>query len=330
MEQKEIKIGVTYSTLSPAELLEKILPDYKIPAAYKCEFWARGFNDTYKVFTKNGNYSLRVYRHGWRSLSDIEFEIEALVFLNNAGAEVAYPIEKREGGYIIPIGAPEGIRYVILTKWIEGLTPDYETPGNAFRYGKSVAKMHTLSSGFQSKYERYKIDLDHLLHRPIESIKKYISHRKGDVKLLEDYESILSRVVSSISFQELDFGFCHGDIHGHNAHDLNGVISHFDFDFCGYGCRAYDLATFKWSAKLWKKELEWWPDFLDGYRSERNISENNLTLIEPYIAIRDIWLLGLHIDDAQDMSIGWLNDKYIDKRMELLKNVVGSIAATNS
>lgn len=330
MERKEIKIGATYSTLSSAQLLENILANYKIPAAYRCEFWARGLNDTYKVFTKNGNYSLRVYRHGWRTLSEIEFEIEALVFLNNAGAEIAYPIEKREGGYVIPIRAPEGKRYAILTKWVEGSTPDYESPGNAFRYGKSVAKLHNLSSGFQSKYERYKIDLDHLFHDPIRSIKKYISHRETDVKLLENYESMLSKIVSSVSVQELDFGFCHGDIHGHNAHDVNGVITHFDFDCCAYGYRAYELATFKWSAKLWNKESERWPEFLDGYKSERDISEKNLTLIEPYIAIRDIWLLGLHIDNTKDISNGWINDKYINNRMDLLKDVVGGITVSKS
>lgn len=163
------------------------------------------------------------------------------------------------------------------------------------------------------------------MRAPIQSIKKFISHREADIHLLERYELILSEMMSSLSIQEADFGFCHGDFHGYNAHDYDGVITHFDFDCCGYGHRAYDLATYRWGARLSKKEKEWWPEFLDGYRAERKFSETDLKLIEPYIAIRDIWLLGVHIDNAPDMSYGWLNDKYIDKRFEFLKDVFEEI-----
>lgn len=319
MNYEEVKVGPTYSTQSSVDLINLVLSEYNLRAPIACDFWARGFNDTYKVTTEDRNYSLRVYRHDWRSLQEVEFEIEALVHLKVAGFDVAYPIERRDGGFITVIRAPEGIRYATLTRWVEGLPLDYDVEGSAARFGKSVARAHALSAEFQSRNFRRQLDLDYLLHRPVQSIKKFISRREDVVSIFESYESSLSETVRQFSVQGLDFGFCHGDFHGFNAHDSAGVITHFDFDFCGYGHRAYDLATYKWSARLCKKENERWPQFLEAYATERKLSEADLALINPYIAIRDIWLLGVHIDDARYMGYGWLNDKYIDQRLEFLR-----------
>lgn len=144
MKYKEIEIGATYSTLDPIKITRFILSGYNIPTPTGCDFWVRGFNDTYKVTTKTGNYSLRVYRQGWRSLSDIEYELDALVYLKAVGCDVAYPIEKRGGGFITAIRSPEGIRYAILTNWVEGSPLNYDVEGSAARFAKSVAQAHAL------------------------------------------------------------------------------------------------------------------------------------------------------------------------------------------
>ena len=85
-----------------------------------CEFWARGLNDTYKISSDRENFALRVYRKKWRTQSDIKFELNAIKHLHKKGADVAYPIERNQGGYITDIEAPEGIRQVIVTKYAEG------------------------------------------------------------------------------------------------------------------------------------------------------------------------------------------------------------------
>jgi thiamine kinase-like enzyme len=40
----------------------------------------------------------------------------------------------------------------------------------------------------------------------------------------------------------LEIGFCHGDFHGGNACQKDGSFTFYDFDCCGWGYRAYDLA----------------------------------------------------------------------------------------
>ncbi|WP_429842749.1 hypothetical protein [Brevibacillus sp. FIR094] len=51
---------------------------------------------------------------------------------------------------------------------------------------------------------------------------------------------------------------CHGDLQGNfntNFCDDN-TYTHFDFDLCGYGWRAYDLAAFKLSRILIEEDDE--------------------------------------------------------------------------
>ncbi|NOT84369.1 MAG: phosphotransferase [Methylococcaceae bacterium] len=319
MATQDLKIGASYSTLCAVELQDDVVSQYKVTNVLSCEFWARGLNDTYKVSTENGNFALRIYRKNWRTQDDIEFELDGLAYLHNKGARVAYPIERKMGGYITHISAPEGIRQVILTKYAEGVALKYETPTDAEKYGQAAAKIHALSSGFESKHHRYKLDIRHLITEPIREIQPYLSHREIDWQFIREFSTRLANIITGVSEKNLDYGFCHGDFHGFNAHEHSGKITHFDFDCCGFGLRAYDLATFKWSLRLGKKEAELWPMFLKGYQSVRDISELDLSFVESFVAIRDIWLMGLHMGNANDLAKGWIDEAYVDERMKFLR-----------
>ena len=75
---------ITYSTLSPAAVISQIFSAYDLGSAASCDFFARGLNDTFRVQTPGERYALRIYRYGWRSLSDVEYEIDALLHLDRA------------------------------------------------------------------------------------------------------------------------------------------------------------------------------------------------------------------------------------------------------
>jgi Ser/Thr protein kinase RdoA (MazF antagonist) len=307
-----------------------VVSQYKISDPISCEFWARGLNDTYKVSSDTENFALRIYRKNWRTQSNILFEIEAIKHLHKKGANVAYPIERNEGGYITNIVAPEGIRQVIVTKYADGIILKYEKPEDAATYGRETAHIHELSSDFDSKHHRYKLDFNHLVQEPMADIESYLCHRPNDWKFIKELASNLSKIFISVSSKELDYGFCHGDCHGYNAHEYNNEITHFDFDCCGFGFRVYDLATFKWSLRLQKKETEFWPKFLDGYKSVRKIPDIDLNLIESFVAVRDIWLMALHMGNTDYLAKGWIDETYIDKHMEFLREVDLKVNAEDS
>lgn len=99
---------VHYSTLLSCALQEKILTRYHFDGFPLCEFLYRGMNDSYLVKDLSSQYLFKVYRHAWRSLVDVESEIELLQYLKANGVSVSFPIADKQGNAIQKICAPEG------------------------------------------------------------------------------------------------------------------------------------------------------------------------------------------------------------------------------
>ena len=118
----------------------------------------------------------------------------------------------------------------------------------------------------------------------------------------------------------MDKGFCHGDVHGGNAHLHNGVLTHFDFEECGFGFRVFDLATFKWAFGLRDSKSEKWQAFVNGYQSVRKISEADFELLDTFVLLRHVWLIGFHMRNASDFGGELTSDEYIDRQWRVLKS----------
>jgi len=313
---------VTHSILSTKALMADILPDYDIGTPMECKLLNRGLNDTYLVRTASENYILRVYRAGWRSDSDIHYELEALLHLKRLNVSVSAPVLRKDGELLRTISAPEGSRTIVLFTYALGKEPAYAAneEGESYQYGRSVAQIHAETDGFRSRYQRFHLDLEHLLDAPLKSIQPLLLHRPDDWEYLQSLSEKLRQLVVHIPLSSLESGFCHGDFHGWNAHvDQDGTLTFFDFDCCGYGWRAYDIAVFRWGARWSGKEKERWPHFLRGYREVRPINEVDVHATSYFVAIRHFWLLGLHTSNGQDWGFGWMNDQYFDQAIKFFR-----------
>lgn len=87
-----IPFPVTHSILAPEALLAEVLPLYDLAEQVSCLFLTRGVNDTYLVWVGETKYILRVYRAGWRSLSDVLYEIEFVRYLDQKEIAVSMPV----------------------------------------------------------------------------------------------------------------------------------------------------------------------------------------------------------------------------------------------
>jgi Ser/Thr protein kinase RdoA (MazF antagonist) len=288
-----VAIKPDYSVLKEDELLKIVVPLFQISEIIDCKQYYEGANDSYKVFTANKNYLLRIYSHNWRRHSEIEFEIEALLHLHAKKAHIAFPIATKDDNYILPISAPEGIRYAIMLSFAEG---NEFWDGNIDiwkKYAANIADIHSSSEDFKSPAQRFYLDRKHLLEQPEIEIGKYISAEHQNHNYIFELIERLKYEYDKLSKQKLDYGFCHGDLHGGNAHLNNGEMVFFDFDCCGYGYRAYDLAVFKWNLKLNGNE-ERWGAFIDTYLQKRELCQSDLNSIDLFVIIRHIWMLGFH------------------------------------
>jgi Ser/Thr protein kinase RdoA (MazF antagonist) len=308
---------VTSSILSVKDLADTILACYDINEPYDCRFFHNGLNDTYLLNSISTKYILRIYRLHWRTISDILYELDVIRFLNSHDIKVSIPITRKDGKLTGTISAPEGNRYFVLFSYAPGKDISYNTEEEteSFLYGKSVAKIHKATDKFTTSHARFNLNFTHLLDSPLKSIEPFLIHRKDDWNYLV---KLADRLRIKVSGMHLETGFCHGDFHGGNAHiDENKNITFFDFDCCGPGWRAYDIAVFLWCSRLQNKHKTRWTPFLRGYTEERKLNEPDILAAQYFTAIRNFWLLGLHTQNLVNVfGLSWLNDEYFDKALK--------------
>ncbi len=318
---ENIEVDVICSTIDISSLIEKVVALYNFDNITNYEFIQRGNNDTYKLQTSSADYILRIYRYSWRDTSEINFEIDVLQHLNKHGVNVSFPIRKIDGNFLTKINAPEGIRYMLITKFANGKELTYSELNDAYIYGKSVANIHLKSENFESNHHKNELDMNFLLYEPIEIINNYLSKYLKEKKYFESFIKKLLTKIKSLPMNDLEFGFCHGDLHGGNAHQYLNNIIFFDFDFCGFGWRSYDIAVFRWGCRLRNQEDDLWAAYLDGYRSVKRISDIDLEWSKYFLIIRDIWVMALHIKNSKSFGTIWISDMYIKKRMKFLREL---------
>lgn len=305
---KTSSFPVTDSTPSPHALVTEVLSAYAIEPVIECRFLHKTVNDTFLVLTTGPKYILRVYRAGVRAASDVQYELEALCHLHHERVAVSVPLARRRGGFIGTIPAPEGVRLVVLFTFAPGveMKMDAAEDRQVVAYGRAAAQIDAAGDDFRPDVHRA-VDVNQLLVRPLELIEPLIRGRAEDWKYLQALAGRLRNWLEELPDGHLEIGFCHGDLHGGNAHfDEQAGVTFFDFDCSGDGWRAYELAVFRWSARLRGKEKEYWPLFLSGYQEVKSIGNRDIEATVNFIAVRHFWLLGLHAALPTIMApVGW-------------------------
>jgi len=309
----------------PDALIEQVLPAYGLGVISRCRLHARGLNDTYKVETAGGeSFFLRVYRHGWRSRAEIEAELAILRHLDRHGARVSVSLARTDGATITVLDCAEGQRFAAVFAAAPGKEIAYKNYSEeaARAYAAAAAATHDAGDTFAGARPRPALDLAELLERPLRLVLGAIAHRADDVAYLVALgASLRGRIEGSGG---LAHGFCHGDLHGQNACARDGVVTLYDFDCCGWGFRAYDVAVFPWAFALTDAAPEriemMGRAFLGEYLRRRHLGEADIAAIPTFVAIRQIWLIGLHISLGDRFGWGWMNDGYFDRQLEVLRD----------
>jgi Ser/Thr protein kinase RdoA (MazF antagonist) len=313
----------TYSTLSAEALVTKVLPDYGLGDVEGCRFYSGGFNDTYVVRLVDGStYYLRVYRTRWRSRADVGYELDALTHLHRKGVPVARPLPCRDGSLVRELLAPEGRRHAALFVEAKGEEPSYEQDpeDKAYHYGRAVAGLHNAVDDLNSPHQRFHIDLDHLIDTPLRNIEPVLGRRVADWAYVQRFAATVRQRIVDLPVKALEQGFCHGDLQGyHHRIADDGTMTFFDFDCCGYGFRAYDVAVFRWCGRLDEQEGVWWGPYLRGYGEVRPLGDLDVEAVPLFVCARHIWHMGMHTQNADDWGWGQLGDAYFDRRLGWLR-----------
>jgi Ser/Thr protein kinase RdoA (MazF antagonist) len=314
---------VTYSTLSCGALVTHLLSQYDIGEVLSCQFWRRGLSDVYLVETQAAQYILRVSHAHWRSLPEVAFELELLEFLDHKRIPVAYPLRTVNGDLWVAIHAPEGDRYSALFIYAPGCVPIGDlNPVQSYTLGRSVAQFHTVGLVFESSFSRDALSLEFLIEDSIEVIKPFMMDRKHDFANLIETADHLMRSLSQLSKQSPHWGLCWGDPHSGNVHfTSDDRLTMFDFDQCGHGWRAFDVAKFFQVALRGGVSLQVRSAFLAGYQSVSVLEKWELDHLRAFTQVSHIWSWSIALTHAQIHDYCKLDYHFFNRRLEHLKRL---------
>jgi Ser/Thr protein kinase RdoA (MazF antagonist) len=308
-----------YSTSRADAVADFVTLHYAISTPVQCRLLNRGLNDVYRLTAASGNsYIFRISHHRARGPADAKTETEFLLHLARHGVPVARPIETRGGDLFLRGEAPEGAREGVLFEELRGRVVDAMSTSDARANGRTLAMLHNAAESYIASNPLYRLDLDHLLHRPLERLRNSVLF--SEAASFDEFEAIARRVAERIAaFGPLTHTQCHGDCHGFNARiQDDGSAAFFDFDDGGPGYLAYDLSVFLWAKVSYGRTLHhMWDAFVDGYRVVRPLAVNDFEAAHAFVAVRHIWLLSEHASRAPE----WGSEpvSYIPKEISFLR-----------
>jgi len=319
---------VTYSLLSQEALLSHIKDHYEVHEPVSLQYFLRGMNDTYVLTTGQGKYIFRVYRADRRNHSEIAFELDVLNDLHVKGVNVSVPINRKDGTFINNFLVVEGVKHGVMFSYAEGDEKPIHAIEDSYLFGQAVAQIHKGTDNFSSEHVRGNLDFVHLIEKPLDTIKSHMEHRQEDYDFLHDLAMRLKTQIVNHLEEGLDWGLCHGDLHGNTnvAFTDEGTLTHYDFDICGYGWRAYDIAEFRLAREIHsghnKDEVEkLWDAFLKGYRDIRFISDNDVNVVPVFVVLRQLWLFGLCFSESELIGEADFDQGFVDSKMDYFRNL---------
>lgn len=310
---------ITYSTLAPQALVDRVLSRYAVGEITSCVFWMRGLSDIYLVEAGDRRYVLRVSHAHWRSHAEIEFELELLAFLHKNHIPVAHPLSTLDGKLAIEISALEGKRYASLFSYAAGQVAVGDLNKlQAQRLGETLARLHKTAQNFHCPADRPHLTVNYLLDDSLRELAPFlkISARSYINEAIAQIKEQLRHLPKELPI----WSVCWGDPHSGNVHFTEtNEITLFDFDQCGYGWRAFDIAKFLQVTLQAGISPSVRKAFLQGYQSTEPLEEIELKCMQPLIQVAQIWSWAISVKSAIVHNHSKLDDSYFHQRFEHFK-----------
>lgn len=237
---------------------------YEVGPVTGCRPLHDGLNHTFAITTESGQYAVRVYgRNKWwvSGESDLLFELDLLDHLYKHDVPVSRSIPTRAGHRLATIDK----RRVGLFTWAPG-EPKHSTPGQVFVVGATLAAIHVAADSFETAHHRHRWDLESLLDRYLGTLGlDRVPARQA--RFVRRHIAEIRRRLSEFDPGPTGWGIIHGDVQELNYHFHEDRITFLDFDLCGYGWRAYDVAYYYTRIPKYQRGA-----LIRGYESVRPLS----------------------------------------------------------
>jgi Ser/Thr protein kinase RdoA (MazF antagonist) len=270
-----------------------------------------------------------VYRYGFRTIEEIRAEIQLLTVLKDSGIPATEPVMKTDGEYILRFKVAEGLRYSVLytSAGVKSSQQVKETDEYNRRLGRYIGSIHKTWDRIDYPVNRWHLDVSTFIDNSMNHIRKYRQWYSFDIDFLEEVaKKTQERIDSAFHKNKPGYGICHGDFNPGNIRfdpDDNPVL--FDFDFCGYGWRIYDISVYinafslGWDRTGMEKRKRRREAFLEGYRAVMPLIDDEFNNMYLFVPFRRIFNIGtLYISMSNTWGDNWVNINLNDD-IEMLK-----------
>jgi Ser/Thr protein kinase RdoA (MazF antagonist) len=282
------------------------LTAYDVPVARLTPL-GRGLNTTFRVDGADGNrYVLRIQRPDGPSVPQVRSEmawLSAIARDTDLVAPKPVPTRSRETLTVVADPAVPEPRTCVLYHWVEGRFVDERLSApQLYRLGEFTAKLQVHGArmnGFDrgrvddlSVFGRSQVDgfSSTVVDRAVAAVTALDSADGGELVRAAIVRA--QAVRSELGFGADVFGLVHGDLHQENYLFHRGQVRAIDFDDCGFGHYAYDLAVTVKELGHLPHRAELREALLDGYRSVRPASfADDAEVIDAFVGLRRVQLL---------------------------------------
>ncbi|WP_410606418.1 phosphotransferase enzyme family protein [Amycolatopsis sp. lyj-109] len=258
-------------------LAEAALTAYAVPVARLTPL-AHGHNTSFRVDGADGHrYVLRVQRPDGPGVAQVRAEMAWLATLRReTDLVVPQPVPTRARDLVTVVADPAvpEPRTCVLCHWVEGRFVDERLSApQLYAVGEFTARLHLHGARMNGLDRRRVDDLTEFGRTQVDGFSTTVVDRAvtaagGDERIRKAVARVRA-VRAELGFGSDVFGLVHGDLHQDNYLLHRGRVHAIDFDDCGYGHYAYDLAVACAALAHLAHREELKEALLDGYRSVR-------------------------------------------------------------
>ncbi len=215
------------SVLDEEALFHRVVNQYELDGAKKCQFLDRGDSDIYRIWAKGGVYYLKVYRPP-QSLEQTEAEASYVMALSASGVPVVKPVPLLDGRFASEVSALEGKRPMLLFEEAPPPLPSQLDETLLTQIGEKVAMVHVASDEFDTDFGIPVMQSDAFLKERVYYTSQFLSEENS--AYLGEVSKSLGHILRELPRKTPDFGLCHADLVMSNIRlTTEGTINLFDF-----------------------------------------------------------------------------------------------------
>ena len=274
------------------------------------------FNATFAVESDTGTkYALRININSNRTLENMKAEVEWVRHLNRtSGINTPTPIATAKDEYIVSAlhVASGQTLYGVMYSWLDGEEiGDEPTMEQLHEVGRAIALLHQESTEFS-------LSGDNALPTFNDFFWGTEDFLFSDKSKLSDMERVLIKEAHDYIMkftQELyensPVHIIHADFHGWNLMWNEGHLSIFDFDDCGFGVEAQDLAVALYYLDTPEQDVA----LLEGYMSIKPLPPYSEGAMKALLLQRRLLLLN-YLFETKNQEHQEMLPAYLEKSLE--------------